>query len=105
MSKQQPEERGGTNMFRGTNSRWARSLAAAAAGFCVASAQGASPAAAADESHARWSVIEQYCFDCHNTTDWAGGAAFDTMSFDNLATDAKVWETAVRKLRAGFMPP
>jgi hypothetical protein len=57
------------------------------------------------ESHARWSVIERYCFDCHNTTDWAGGAAFDTMSFDTLGSDAKVWESAVRKLRAGFMPP
>jgi hypothetical protein len=59
----------------------------------------------ADESHTRWSAIEKYCFDCHNTTDWAGGAAFDAMSFDTIASDAKVWESAVRKLRAGFMPP
>ncbi len=27
------------------------------------------------------------------------------MSFDAIAGDAKVWESAVRKLRAGFMPP
>ncbi len=33
------------------------------------------------------------------------GAAFDTMSFDDLAGDAKLWEATVRKLRAGFMPP
>ncbi len=58
-----------------------------------------------DEAHTRWSVIEKYCFDCHNTTDWAGGAAFDTMSFDDVGGEAKVWEAAVRKLRAGFMPP
>jgi hypothetical protein len=61
--------------------------------------------AEAAESHARWAVIEKYCYECHNTTDWAGGAAFDTMSFDTLGADAKVWESAVRKLRAGFMPP
>jgi hypothetical protein len=59
----------------------------------------------ADEAHERWSVIERYCFECHNTTDWAGSVAFDTMSFDELAGDAEVWEAAVRKLRAGFMPP
>ena len=60
---------------------------------------------AADGSHAEWNQIERYCFDCHNTTDWAGGVAFDTMSFDNVGQDAKVWEEAVRKLRGGFMPP
>ncbi|MBK6674251.1 MAG: DUF1592 domain-containing protein [Proteobacteria bacterium] len=75
---------------------------AAAAGPLLA-AQPATPAA--DESHTRWGVIEKFCYECHNTTDWAGGAAFDAMSFDTLAGDAKVWESAVRKLRAGFMPP
>jgi hypothetical protein len=34
-------------------------------------------AGAGDDPHARSAVIEQYCFDCHNTTDWAGGTAFD----------------------------
>jgi hypothetical protein len=59
----------------------------------------------ADEAQARWGEIERYCVECHNATDWAGSVAFDTMSFDGLADDAKVWESAVRKLRAGFMPP
>jgi hypothetical protein len=58
-----------------------------------------------NEAHARWGVIERYCFECHNTVDWAGGVAFDTLSFDGFADEAKVWESAVRKLRAGFMPP
>jgi hypothetical protein len=62
-------------------------------------------AASPQEAHSRWSVIERYCFECHNATDWAGELALDTMSFDSLANDAKVWESAVRKLRAGFMPP
>jgi hypothetical protein len=66
---------------------------------------GAAAAHGADDSHSQWNQIERYCFDCHNTTDWAGSVAFDTMSFDALGNDAKVWEAAVRKLRAGFMPP
>jgi mono/diheme cytochrome c family protein len=70
----------------------------------VAPAFAAAPAAP-DDAHARWGLIEKYCYECHNTTDWAGGAAFEAMSFDTIAADAKVWESTVRKLRAGFMPP
>ncbi|MEJ0099562.1 MAG: DUF1592 domain-containing protein [Pseudomonadota bacterium] len=83
-------------MSRGLAFRLAMSVVA---GVAACAAHGA------DDTHAQWSQIEKYCFDCHNTTDWAGSVAFDTMSFDNLAGDAKVWEEAVRKLRAGFMPP
>jgi hypothetical protein len=52
-----------------------------------------------------WEVLEKYCVDCHNTTDWAGGVAFDAMSPATLSDDADVWEKAVRKLRTGMMPP
>lgn len=50
-------------------------------------------------------MLEKYCSDCHNATDWAGGVAFDTMTPDAIADDAKVWEEAVRKLRGRLMPP
>jgi hypothetical protein len=62
-------------------------------------------AQAADDAHAQWNQIERFCFDCHNTTDWAGQVAFDSMSFESLGADAKVWEAAVRKLQTGDMPP
>jgi hypothetical protein len=91
-------------MFRGKSLRLLAGLAAIAGAFS-APANAAEAVNPADDAHARWKVIERFCFDCHNTTDWAGGTAFDTMSFDNLAGDAEVWESAVRKLRAGFMPP
>jgi hypothetical protein len=68
-------------------------------------AHATAPAPNPDEAQTRWAVIEHYCFQCHNATDWAGSLAFDTVSFDALADDAQVWESAVRKLRAGFMPP
>src|SRR5687767_13412338 len=52
-----------------------------------------------------WGLLEKYCFDCHNATDWAGGVAFDTLQPESVAADAEVWEKAVRKLRGRMMPP
>ncbi len=54
---------------------------------------------------ANWPLLENYCFKCHNATDWAGGVAFDTMEPDSIGADAEVWEKAVRKLRGTMMPP
>jgi len=59
----------------------------------------------ADAAQKHWAVIEKYCFECHNTTDWAGGVAFDSMSLDNLSDEADVWEKAIRRLRGRLMPP
>jgi len=76
----------------------------AAAGLFGASAFAAAPKPA-ETAAAHWQVIEGHCLKCHNTEDWAGGVAFDAMSPDKLADDAKIWEATVRKLRGGFMPP
>jgi hypothetical protein len=59
----------------------------------------------AQETQQHWSVIEKYCFKCHNTEDWAGSVAFDTLSMDDVPAEAEVWEKAVRKLRGHLMPP
>jgi mono/diheme cytochrome c family protein len=78
----------------------------AACGMSWGAAMAANPPAPpADASHGNWKTVQQYCFDCHNTEDWAGGVAFDTMADDAIPTDAKIWEQAVRKLRGGMMPP
>ncbi|HEY0341144.1 MAG TPA: DUF1587 domain-containing protein, partial [Steroidobacteraceae bacterium] len=53
----------------------------------------------------KWAFFEQYCGKCHNSTDWAGGVAFDTMSPDSIPDDAKELEEAVRKLQGRLMPP
>ncbi|HEY1899753.1 MAG TPA: DUF1592 domain-containing protein [Steroidobacteraceae bacterium] len=45
------------------------------------------------------------CSKCHNSEDWAGGIAFDTMATDNIPANAEVWEKVVRKLRGRLMPP
>ena len=43
--------------------------------------------------------------ECHNSTEFAGNVAFDSLSFANVGHDAAIWEAAIRKLRAGLMPP
>ncbi len=62
-------------------------------------------ALAADQDKTQWHTIETYCFKCHNTDDWAGSVAFDTLSPDKIVPEAKTFESAIRKLRGGLMPP
>jgi hypothetical protein len=60
------------------------------------------PAPAADD---HFGFLNYYCGKCHNTTDWAGGVAFDAMGPETIPDDAETWEHAVRKLRGQLMPP
>jgi hypothetical protein len=50
-------------------------------------------------------MLGDYCVKCHNTMDWAGSVAFDTMNPDDIPKDGKVWEEAVTKLQGRLMPP
>jgi hypothetical protein len=72
-------------------------LAVAALGICPLSSHASEPAA--------WGLLEKRCVKCHNSVDWAGGVAFDTMLPEDIPADAEIWETAVRKLRGRMMPP
>ncbi len=71
--------------------------------LCALLGPGASQAS--DAAPAEWGTIQQYCTQCHNATDWAGGVAFDVMTAQQIPANAKVWEDAIVKLRGGFMPP
>ncbi|MES2624737.1 MAG: DUF1592 domain-containing protein, partial [Pseudomonadota bacterium] len=53
----------------------------------------------------QWTMLNQYCMDCHNLDDYSGGLAFDLMSHETISKDAEVWEKVVRKLRGRMMPP
>jgi len=53
----------------------------------------------------QWRLLQERCSKCHNSEDWAGGIAFDTMSPKDIASDAETWEKAMRKLRGRLMPP
>src|SRR5215475_3616412 len=65
----------------------------------------AEPTPAAPDPNNKWGFFEQYCEKCHNSTDWAGGVAFDAMSPESIGDDAKELEEAVRKLQGRLMPP
>ena len=69
----------------------------------VQAADVAAPDDAAIAKH--WEMLNQYCTDCHNYQDWAGGVAFDTMQPDSAYKHADVWEKAIRKLQGSLMPP
>jgi hypothetical protein len=75
----------------------------------------AAPAYAADvaksDAHAsagpHWAMVDKYCVECHNTTDWAGKLALDTLDHDTAAlpADAETWEKVIRRMRGRLMPP
>ena len=72
----------------------------------VAGTTSAAPAAGpAAHDDSPWGLLGDRCEKCHNSTDWAGGVAFDTLSKDEIPQDAETWEKAIRKLRGRLMPP
>ncbi|MEJ0035025.1 MAG: DUF1592 domain-containing protein [Gammaproteobacteria bacterium] len=71
----------------------------------VAGTTSAAGAAASAHDGSPWGLLEARCQKCHNSTDWAGGVAFDTLSQEDIVQDAETWEKAIRKLRGHLMPP
>ena len=72
-------------------------------------AQSARPAAAVSPvSAADQAVFTRYCLTCHTDALRRRGtvpAAFETLDVTRVARDAKAWESIVRKMRSGLMPP
>ena len=78
-------------------------LATARAGVATVSAAQAEPPAAQARA-----FMKQYCLGCHTEAAKQRGTvpvALDTLDVANLSRDAHTWETVVRKMRAGVMPP
>jgi hypothetical protein len=75
-----------------------------ALGLCLALPLGGAYAAQA-AAPAHWDVIDRYCIDCHNTTDWAGSLSLEGMDSASMVGEAQIWEKVVRKMRTGMMPP
>ena len=50
-------------------------------------------------------VVNRYCLSCHNDRSLRGGLSLDGAPLTNIAEHTDVWERALRKLRAGAMPP
>ena len=85
----------------------ARGLRAAAgiAGIALlgACAEQAAPPGAALSAH--WPILDGYCTDCHNDSEYAGDLSFDAAVPDDVSADPETWEKVVRKLRGDLMPP
>lgn len=68
----------------------------------VAQGQGA---VNADASQPLNHLVSANCLKCHNTEDWAGKLAMDTLDLGKAGQDPEVWEKAIGKLRGRLMPP
>jgi mono/diheme cytochrome c family protein len=50
-------------------------------------------------------IVDQYCVTCHNSRAKTAGVVLDAVDLANVAPHAEVLEKAVRRVRAGLMPP
>ena len=57
------------------------------------------------DMQSEWGAIENYCTDCHNIDDYAGGIDLTEFNADTMAQHPDVFERAIKKLRASVMPP
>jgi mono/diheme cytochrome c family protein len=80
-------------------------VAAASRDPAASAAPAGSGATAAIDQADPFALMKSRCSKCHNSEDWAGGIAFETMTPAEIAADAEIWEKAVRKLRGRLMPP
>ncbi len=53
----------------------------------------------------QWPILEQYCTDCHNDSEHAGGLSLSQLDAEHVPQDPEIWENVVRKLRGHLMPP
>ena len=66
--------------------------------------QGPPPAGALTQPQVQ-AVLKQYCVSCHNAQLKAGSLELHDKDLSHLEADPAVWESVVRKLRTGMMPP
>jgi hypothetical protein len=62
-------------------------------------------APSAQQPPAARAVLDKYCVTCHSDRLKTGGLTLASLDVEHPAVDAEIWEKAVRKLRAGLMPP
>ena len=66
----------------------------------------ASPRAAGEpDAGSVRAVLDRYCVACHNQRLQTAGLALDTLDPARVGDHVAAWETVVRKLRTGAMPP
>jgi Protein of unknown function (DUF1592)/Protein of unknown function (DUF1588)/Protein of unknown function (DUF1587)/Protein of unknown function (DUF1585)/Protein of unknown function (DUF1595) len=77
----------------------------------VGRGQSAPPSGVVSSPQTERALLDRYCVVCHSQKAKASGAeaarklTLDTLDVSHIEKDASTWETIVRKLRAGMMPP
>ncbi|MES1166435.1 MAG: DUF1587 domain-containing protein, partial [Pseudomonadota bacterium] len=62
--------------------------------------------AAADFHQNIQPLLVQYCYDCHGDGNHKGNVAFDDLGSDQeMLANSKLWNAALKNVRAGLMPP
>ncbi|HUE84948.1 MAG TPA: DUF1587 domain-containing protein, partial [Vicinamibacterales bacterium] len=62
-------------------------------------------ASAAVAASGHRAVLDKYCVTCHNQRAKTAGLALDALDPARVSDSAEAWETVVRKIRSGAMPP
>ncbi len=66
---------------------------------------GGSPAERPKDRDQVGRFVDQFCVQCHNGDDKAGGLDLDAIVLDDLDQHQKIWEKVVRRVAARQMPP
>ncbi len=85
---------------------WLAAAAACGSVRAAASPQAAAPAAAVPA--APRALLDRYCVTCHNDAGQRRGnvpVSLQAVDTADVGADAALWESVLRKLRAGMMPP
>ncbi|HZF28787.1 MAG TPA: DUF1592 domain-containing protein [Gammaproteobacteria bacterium] len=85
--------------------RRAAALLVAVAGLAAAGAFAWQRWLAAPTPAEQWALVDRYCMTCHNSLELAGELDFRRLRIDDLHADAKIWETAIKKIGGHLMPP
>lgn len=59
----------------------------------------------AGTANAQQAFLDQYCAACHNERLRTADLMLDRLDLEQVGDEAATWETVVRKLRTGMMPP
>ncbi len=52
-----------------------------------------------------WQMLDAYCVECHNDTEFTGGMSLEGISLDDIHANAALFEEIRRRLKLGVMPP
>ncbi|MDQ3012708.1 MAG: DUF1592 domain-containing protein, partial [Acidobacteriota bacterium] len=50
-------------------------------------------------------MVQEYCIGCHSQKANVAGVSLEGLDFNNVGSEADIWEKVLRKVRTGQMPP